>query len=151
MPPSGRGASASSDQQPNNNSTTRTGMALPAPSKTTASMAAALTSLYGTLLCPLCQITFTSPHTLPSCGHTFCLDCISDYACDSWECPYEGCAMPISVGKDCGDMSGRTRVGGGSVSGELGWRCCTHAYQKLLALVELRFAFASQLLVSSRA
>jgi len=27
--------------------------------------------------------------------------------------------MPISVGKDCGDMSGRTRVGGGGVSGEL--------------------------------
>ena len=116
MPPSGRGASANS----NSSSPSRTaGMALPAPSQTTASMATALTSLYGTLLCPLCHTTFASPHTLPSCGHTFCLDCISAYACDSWECPYEGCTMPISVGKDCGDMSGRTRVGGGGVSGEL--------------------------------
>ena len=30
--------------------------------------------------------------------------------------------MPISVGKDCGDMSGRARVGGGGVSGEFAYK-----------------------------
>ena len=57
--------------------------------------------------------------------------------------------MPISVGKDCGDMSGRTRVGGGGVSGEF---CVVVAYQKWVVAfaVEIRIRI-STVLVSSHA
>lgn len=97
-------------------------MALPPAPKATVPMSAALSHLRSTLTCPLCTEAYTLPHTLPSCGHTFCLRCISDHACDSWECPYEGCAVPVTLGKGCG-LGGGGRglggpVGGGGVSGE---------------------------------
>ena len=124
--------SSSANNNNNNNNTTgaptTTPMALPPAPKATVPMSAALSHLRSTLTCPLCAEPYTLPHALPSCGHTFCLRCISDHACDSWECPYEGCAVPVTLGKGCG-LGGGGRglggpVGGGGVSGEC---CCCAA------------------------
>ena len=63
--------------------------------KTTQSMRTSLQNLYSCLLCPLCNQTFRNPVTLPACAHTFCQECISDYACNSYECP--ACSLPIML------------------------------------------------------
>jgi Zinc finger, C3HC4 type (RING finger) len=63
--------------------------------KTTQSMRTSLQSLHACLLCPLCNQTFHNPVTLPACAHSFCQECISDYACNSYECPV--CALPIML------------------------------------------------------
>ena len=63
--------------------------------KTTQSMRTSLQNLYACLLCPLCNHTFRNPVTLPACAHSFCQECISDYACNSYECP--ACSLPIML------------------------------------------------------
>lgn len=63
--------------------------------KTTHSMRTSLQNLYACLLCPLCNHTFRNPVTLPACAHSFCQECISDYACNSYECP--ACSLPIML------------------------------------------------------
>jgi len=106
-------------------------MRLPPPAKLTASMAASLSHLCATLTCTLCDRPYRDANTL-TCGHTFCLGCISEYSANSWDCPYPGCCMPITVGgpggaglgkRDYGgsggDSEGR-RAGGGGVNGKGG-------------------------------
>ncbi|KAG7336951.1 hypothetical protein IV203_017724 [Nitzschia inconspicua] len=49
------------------------------------------------LICPLCDKIFKQPSTLCSCAHSFCMHCIDDFACSNWNCPVEGCNMPLSI------------------------------------------------------
>ena len=89
-------------------------------------MQTSLSQLYGTLKCPLCDRLYRNANTLSSCGHTFCLSCISEYSANSWECPHPGCLMPITVGgpgggglgkRDYGGDGGGSRGGGAGVNG----------------------------------
>jgi hypothetical protein len=59
------------------------------PDSGTMDMRESMTRIGQDLKCPLCQKIFRNPHTLPSCGHTFCHVCIWEHAKNSYECPGE--------------------------------------------------------------
>jgi RING-type zinc-finger len=66
------------------------------PAKATGPMREALRELREALLCPLCHSVFQSPMTGP-CGHSFCQTCIDAHSCDHFECPVDGCGLPLSM------------------------------------------------------
>jgi len=65
--------------------------------KATEQMKHSISQLARLLVCPLCNKIFDRPTTLSSCAHSFCMNCIDEYAANAYECPVKGCNMPMSI------------------------------------------------------
>lgn len=65
--------------------------------KATEQMKNSISEFARLLVCPLCNKIFDRPTTLSSCAHSFCMDCIDEYASNAYECPVKGCKMPMSI------------------------------------------------------
>mmetsp|Transcript_26557 Transcript_26557/g.28566 ORF Transcript_26557/g.28566 Transcript_26557/m.28566 type:complete len:226 (+) Transcript_26557:20-697(+) len=65
--------------------------------KATEQMKHSISQLARLLVCPLCHKIFDRPTTLSSCAHSFCMDCIDEFASNAYDCPVKGCKMPMSI------------------------------------------------------